>query len=148
MKKTLIGALLAVAVTGASAFDLTVNANRDTDAKRNGAGLSIGKTVDGISLALGVDRFEYRNGNVDLYSLTAGYEFVKVMGVGLGVQMGVAYNDSELGRSGWALQPGVTASLPLTKKTAIVADYRRQYGQNSIQYLDGNAVSLGLKVSF
>jgi hypothetical protein len=148
MKKTLIAAALALAATTASALDLTVNANRDLGEKRNGAGLSLGHTVKGINLAVGVDRFDYKRGNVDLYSLTAGYEVIKVMGVGVSAQMGVAYNDSEIGRNGWALQPGVSLSVPVTKKVALVTEVRRQFGEDKIKYLNGNAVSVGLKVNF
>jgi hypothetical protein len=148
MKKTLIAAALALSATAASAWDLTVNANRDITADRNGAGLALGHTVKGVNLAVGVDRFDYKRGNVDLYSLTSSYEVIKVMGVGISPQIGIAYNDSELGRNGWALQPGLALSVPVTKKVALVTEVRRQIGEDKIKYLNGNAVSVGLRTSF
>ena len=93
MKKFLIAAALALSATMANAWDFTVNGNRDIDGKVNGAGLSLGKTVDGIGFAVSVDRFDYKAGNLDVYSGSVSYEFVKVLGVGLGAQFGISFND-------------------------------------------------------
>jgi len=149
MKKFILASALTLAATAASAWDLTVTGNRDLTADRNGAGLSISKNVEaGLSVGLGFDRFDYKKGNVDLFSAVASYEFIKVMGVGIAAQSAIAYNRSEFGADGFAFQPGIALNMPITKRTALVADVRKQYGENKIKYLDGTAVSIGLKTSF
>lgn len=148
MKKFLIAAALALSATMANAWDFTVNGNRDIDGKVNGAGLSLGKTVDGIGFAVSVDRFDYKAGNLDVYSGSVGYEFVKVLGVGLGAQFGISFNDSGFGRDGWSYFPGLVVNVPVTKKVSLVTEVNRHFGEDKIKYLDGTVVSLGVKYSF
>lgn len=148
MKKTLIAAAFAMVASTASALDVTVGANRDLDAKRNGAGISVGKSVGGFGVSAGVDRFNYVRGDVDLYSITVGRELVKVMGVSIAAQTGLAYNRSQIGANGWAIQPGLSFTVPVTKQIAVVTDVRRQFGESKVKYMNGNALSVGLKVLF
>lgn len=148
MKKVL-GTLATVALLStANAADLTVVYNRDETNKVGGGGISLGKTMGGINYSVSVDRFAKTNNDTNIYSVNASYEVVKLMGVGISPGIGLGYLTQEKGKNGVVASAGVGLSFPLTKQFAVVTDFYRTMGQDSIKNTNATVASIGIKTSF
>lgn len=148
MKKLIIGSAIAIAASSAAALDLGVNTTRDMSADRNGYGLSLGSKVGPVQATVGIDRFVKGNNDLDRYSLILSYDVLATKFGTLSVKGGGAYLNRQTGKDGYAAVTGVGYSLPLTKTVSLGVDFTRQYGQDRVKSLDGNAVTAGLTVKF
>ena len=90
----------------------------------------------------------YKNQQQDRYSLVAGYDVAKVGPVTVTPKLGVAYLNNARDTDGYAMTVGVGASLPVTKKISLTADYARQYGQDKVNQFNGNRVTVGTIYKF
>jgi hypothetical protein len=147
MKKLILTAAL-LASMGAQAFELGINASRDTaNTDRTGYGFTVGQKYGDYGITAGFDR--YATGiDLNKYSLVGSYDVTKVGTATIAVKAGVAYLDQKSTSDGYAALIGAGVSYPLNKQFALTADYRYQAGQSRVSNLDGSTVSAGLKYSF
>jgi outer membrane autotransporter protein len=147
MKKMILVAAL-MAAFSAQAVELGINASRDTaSSDRNGYGFTVGQKFDKVGITAGFDK--YTTGTeLSKYTLVGFYDVTKVGAATLAVKGGVAYLDQKNTTDGYAALVGVGVSYPLSKQVALIADYRYQVGQSSVNSLDGGTVAAGLKYAF
>lgn len=147
MKKLAIMAALAVATISASALEVGVRGTHNVDAVGDSVGVTVGQKFGAFGVEGAFDRSTRGVSNVNKYSLVGGYDMVKVAGITVTPKAGVSFIDAS-GVNGYAASVGVGASLPLTKKVSLVADYAYQRGQERVRAFNGNLVSAGVKVAF
>ena len=149
MKKLAIMAMLAVAAISASAVEVGVRGTRNTDSSADTVGVTVGEKFGAIGVEGAFDRSTRGTVNVNKFSLVGGYDVAKVAGITVTPKVGVAFIDpANSGVNGYAATVGVGASLPLTAKVSLVADYAYQRGQDRVRAFNGNQVSVGAKYSF
>jgi hypothetical protein len=148
MKKLIIASLMAAAIGTASAYEIGVTAGRDGTAGVNTAGVTVGQRWDKVTATLGYERVNYIDNEQNRWSLTGGYDVVKLGQLTVSALAGVSYLDNRVGENGYALRAGVGASYPVTKNVALTAAAFRQFGQDRVSMYDGNNVQVGLKYSF
>lgn len=148
MKKMLCTLAAFTLVSTANAADLTVVYNRDETHKVNGAGISLGKTFGGLNYSVSIDRFAKKNNDIDMFSVNASYEIIKVLGMGVSPGVGLGYLRQEQGKNGVVMNAGVGLSYPITKKFSVVTDFYRTYGQESIKNTNATVASVGIKTTF
>jgi opacity protein-like surface antigen len=149
MKKVLIASVIALAATAASALELGVHVTRDySGSDRNYGGITLGHNYGAMSATAGFERSSVGTNDQNRYSLVGGYDVVKLGTVTVTPKVGVAYLDNQVGSDGYAMTVGVGASVPVTAKISVTADFARQYGQDRVNQFDGNRVSVGLKYKF
>lgn len=149
MKKLAIMAMLAVATISASAVEVGVRGTRNADSSADTVGVTVGQKFGATSVEGAFDRTTRGAVNVNKISLVGGYDVAKVAGVTVTPKVGVALIDpANDGLNGYAALVGVGASLPLTSKVNLVADYAYQRGQDRVRAFNGNQVSIGAKYSF
>lgn len=90
----------------------------------------------------------YKDQVQDRYSLVAGYDVARVGPATITPKLGVAYLNNARDTDGYAMTVGVGASLPVTKKISLTADYARQYGQDRVNQFNGNRVTVGAIYKF
>jgi predicted porin len=105
---------------------------------RSNGGSSITQPTDGA----------YRDQVQDRYSLVAGYDVAKLGPATVTPKLGVAYLNNARDTDGYAMTVGLGASLPVTKKISLTADYARQYGQDRVNQFNGNRVTVGAIYKF
>ena len=106
-------------------------------AQSNG-GSSITQPTDGA----------YKDQRQDRYSLVAGYDVAKILTVTITPKLGVAYLNNARDANGYAMTVGIGASMPITKRVNLTADYARQYGQDRVNQFDGDRVTAGVTYRF
>jgi len=149
MKKVITALILATAVSSAFGVEVGVNTTRDlSGTNRNSNGLTVGQSYGKVGITAGYDTLTKGKVDQDRYSVTGSYEVAKVGSIGVAVKAGAVYLDNQSGKDGYAITGGVGASYPLTKVVAATVDYRYQMGQSRVSASDGNAIGVGLKVSF
>jgi opacity protein-like surface antigen len=149
MKKSLIAAALAMALTGtASAVDFGITGSYDHVSPNyfaSGFGLTASQRFGTKGVYLGYDRFP--DINYSKYTVQGGLDVATAGSALLTIKSGIAYLDSRY-RDGFALLLGVGATFPLTDKLSITADYRHQWGQEKVNKYNGNQVIFGVTYSF
>lgn len=177
MKKLVIASLVALAATSASALELGVTANRISgDVDRSGYGVTLGHNFGKFGVEAGFNRFAGEGVDQNRFTVLGTMPVTSIGKVAVTAKAGVAYldNSSNLtsvsavtrcrGRShrcvtststtstavadGFAAVVGVGATLPLTNKLAVTADYRYQRGQEKVNAFNGSNVSVGLTYKF
>lgn len=148
MKKLAIIAVLATAVTSASALEVGVRGTHSSGADVTSVGATLGQKFGKFGAELGYDRSTRGTGNLNKWSLVGSYDVVKFGPMTVAAKAGVATLDPSLGRSGGAVLAGVGVSYPLMKNVALVGDYYYQKGADRVRATDGNYFSFGAKYSF
>lgn len=153
MKKLVIMAILAATSIAASATEIGGRYSSGYASNGDKQGESTGIVVNqpvgaGIGAELAFDRSATGPAKVDRYSALATYDVAKVAGVTVTAKAGGAYVQPNVGTEGYALVAGVGVSYPVYKAVSLVADYSYQLGQDRVKGLDGNKVSVGVKVGF
>lgn len=149
MKKLAIMAALAVAAVSASAVEVGVRGTHTGDAVADSAGVTVGQKFGAVGVEGTFDRSTRGAVNTNRFGLVGGYDVAKVAGITVTPKVGVAFIDpANSGLNGYATSVGVGASLPLTAKVSLVADYAYQRGQDRVRAFNGNQVSVGAKYSF
>jgi len=123
-------------------------------------GITVGEKFGKVGIAAGFARSSggtpitiptdgpYRDQVQDRYSLVAGYDVAKFGPVTLTPTLGVAYLNNARDADGYAMTVGVGASVPVTKKISLTANYARQYGQDRVDQFNGNRVNVGVAYKF
>lgn len=149
MKKAILATVIALAATAASAVELGVTATRDYSGdNRNFGGITLGQKYGAVGVTAGFERSTVGGNDQNRWSLVGGYDVAKLGPVTVTPKLGVAYLDNHTGGDGYAMTVGIGASVPVTQKISLTADYARQYGQDRVQQYDGNRLTLGAKYSF
>jgi opacity protein-like surface antigen len=149
MKKILITAVIAMAATTASAFEVGVQVGRDFgDTNRNFGGLTVGQSLGPVTLSAGYHRTSVTANDQNRWSVVGGYDLLKVGPVQLTPTVGAAYLSNKTTSNGLVMTVGVEASMPLYKSLEGVVDYTYQIGQSRVSQFDGNRVSAGLRYKF
>lgn len=147
MKKLVIGTLLAVAATSASALEVGVVGNRNYDTDLNAVGVTIGHSFKRLDLAAGFDRTT-KDSKVDRWTLVGGVDVLKFGDAKVALKAGVAHLDAKAGPSGTAGVAGLGMKLPLNRKFTATVDVMHQWGETAVKAHDGNLVMLGVKYKF
>jgi len=154
MKKFVIMAVLAAAAMAASATEIGTRyssgfaASGDKQGESTGVVVNQAAVVGGVGAELSFDRSATGPTTVDRYTALATYDVAKVFGATVTAKAGGAYVQPTSSTDGYALVAGVGVSYPIYKTVSLVADYSYQLGQDRIQHLDGNKVSVGVKFGF
>jgi opacity protein-like surface antigen len=156
MKKFAIATLLVVAAATAGAVEVGVIGGetfRTNDHTNNTAGLTIGEKFGKVGVAFEADHNFAKKAatNADRYSLIGSYDVAKVGKADIAVKAGVDYLSQRSGSTlpaGYGLLAGVGATVPVTSKVSVTADYRYDAGQERVKSQNGNQVLVGVKYSF
>lgn len=149
MKKILITAVIAMAATTASAFEVGVQVGRDFgDTNRNFGGLTVGQSLGPVTLSAGYHRTSVTANDQNRWSVVGGYDLVKVGPVQFAPTVGAAYLNNKTTSNGLAMTVGVEASVPVSKSLEGVVDYTYQIGQSRVNQFDGSRVTAGLRYKF
>ena len=146
MKKTLIAMSLMAAVTMSMAVEVGVSAVRDYSAGKDGvravASLeSIGNFTPQVSVTR-LDKTYTRYGVGGKY-LVASSGPVSLSASGSGV-----YQDTQVGKNGYGLTGGLTASYAVAKNVSLDVGVERFVGRSVVENRTGNVVSVGLSSKF
>jgi len=152
MKKSLF-ALLMVVSGVASAVELGVNGGVVTGGNDGGiAGITVGQKFGKFGVDAGFARGWQQDTTSDRWTLVGGYDIAKVASVTITPKIGYGYlNNSNTtivnaAPSASVALVGVGASLPVTNKIALTADYLYQFSGSSNN--NANVITGGLKYSF
>lgn len=149
MKKLIVCTVLGLAAVSASALEMTVSAGRDfADVGRGYGGVTVGQAIGGATVSLGYQRTAVGTNDQNRFSLTGGYDVVKVGPVLVTPTVGLAYVNNKTSDNGVAITAGVELSMPVYKKVEAVLDYSYQLGQNRISSSDGGRVAVGVRYPF
>ena len=154
MKKVLVALALSLGLIGtASAVTLGVNGGVITGGNDGGvAGVTVGEKWGKIGVDAGFARGWGQNTTSDRWTLVAGYDVARVVGVTVTPKIGYAYLDNSNTTIAMATPSasaglvGVGASLPITKKISATADYAYQFSGSSNN--NANVITAGLKYRF
>ena len=154
MKKVLVALALSLGLIGtASAVTLGVNGGVITGGNDGGvAGVTVGEKWGKIGVDAGFARGWGQNTTSDRWTLVAGYDVARVVGVTVTPKIGYAYLDNSNTTIAMATPSasaglvGVGASLPITKQISATADYAYQFSGSSNN--NANVITAGLKYSF
>ena len=147
MKKLAIMAILATSAIAASATDIGLRYNDNSNSITNSVGVVVDQKFGQFGAELAFDRSTDGLKN-DRYSVLGTYDVVTIFGATVAAKTGVAYIRPSLGLDGYAAVVGAGVSYPLTKDLSAAVDYSYQRGQQRVGSYDGNTVSAGVKYSF
>jgi outer membrane autotransporter protein len=148
MKKLAIIAVLAAAVTSASALEVGVVAGRNFGSERNGMGVTLGQKFGDFGLEGSLLRSTTGTANVNLFGVTGSYDLYKNKNFTVMAKAGGAFIDPNVGVNGYAGQVGLGVAVPVAKNVSLTADYAYQWTQGRISAFEGNVLTAGVKYSF
>lgn len=163
MKKIILGLIVSVTATFASAVEVGITTTRDYSTStipycsaipcpamtnRNGTGFNVSDKAGRLGVTVGLEMFTRGSNPLDRLSTTLSYDWVKSGSFSLAPKVGIAYIDTQYGRDGFALTTGLGITVPVTKTISFTADYWKQLGQSKIKEYDGTQASIGLRYRF
>ena len=148
MKKLVIGAVLALAASSASALELGVQGSRNYDTDRNALGVTVSHKISFLDVTAGFDRSTKNGLDQDRWTVVGGLPLTKIGPLSVSVKGGGAYLVNDKGADGKAAVAGVGVKFPMTKKVSFTADFMRQWGETAVKAHDGNSAVVGLSYKF
>lgn len=149
MKKIFATLALSLFTASTMAWDLSVSGGRDFSGRdRNHLTLSLGKDVGPVGFTAGYSRtFNSGNGQ-NRFSVMTGVDLVQLGPVTVTPVAGVAYLHNQTSDDGLAVAAGVSTSMPIRDRVALVVDWTHQWGQTRVNTYNGNRVSAGVRYTF
>jgi len=148
MKKLAIIAILAAAVTSASALEVGVVTGRNFGPDRNGVGVTLGQQFGNFGLEGSAIRSTTGTANVNLFGVTGSYNVYKNKNFTVMAKAGGSFVDPSVGVNGYAGQLGLGVAVPVAKNVSLTADYAYQWTQSRVSAFEGNVLMAGIKYSF
>lgn len=146
MKKIIVALALALAASAAMSTEIGVSAVRDYNLNSTGARATV--SVDKISGFKPQASITSMSGAYNRYAVGADYSFgsigpVTFSGTGSGV-----FQQTKNASSGYGLNAGLLASMPVYKNVSLDASVERFFGQKRISNFDGISTNVGLSAKF